>query len=160
MTLAQQLFEALLSKHLVLATAESCTGGMVAAAVTDIAGSSAVFDRGFVTYSNAAKHQMLGVPIEMIDTFGAVSTEVAVAMAAGAVRNSLADVAVAITGVAGPTGGSIEKPIGLVHFAVATKIGSPSSSLKHFGPLSRAEIRALSTQHALSMLLDQLETVS
>ena len=104
-----------------VALAESCTGGLVAAALTEIAGSSAVLDRGFVTYSNAAKHDMLGVQDDIIDTFGAVSIAVAWAMAQGALKHSDADVAVAITGVAGPDGGSEQKPVGTVVFASMSK---------------------------------------
>ena len=103
----------------VLATAESCTGGMIAAAITDVSGSSAAFDRGFVTYSNAAKVEMLGVDAALIDARGAVSAEVAAAMAVGAMEASSATLAVAVTGIAGPGGGSAEKPAGLVHLAVA-----------------------------------------
>jgi nicotinamide-nucleotide amidase len=121
MSLAQQVYDLLSVHGLKLATAESCTGGMIAAAITDIAGSSAVFDRGFVTYSNEAKIEMLGVDAELFVRFGAVSEQVATAMAKGALSRSNADIAIAITGVAGPSGGSVEKPVGLVQFALATK---------------------------------------
>jgi nicotinamide-nucleotide amidase len=107
-----------------VATAESCTGGLVAAALTEVAGASAVFDRGFVTYSNDAKRDMLGVPDAVIAANGAVSAQTACAMAQGALAHSLADIAVSITGVAGPGGGSPEKPVGLVHFACARRGGS------------------------------------
>jgi nicotinamide-nucleotide amidase len=149
---AQKLFDHLSVYGLKLVTAESCTGGMVAAAITDIAGSSAVFDRGFVTYSNAAKIQMLSVPAELINDYGAVSEQVARAMAQGALRNSAADIAVSITGIAGPSGGSVEKPVGLVHFAVATG-EDVFPYVQQFGNLSRAEIR-------LKAMVFALESVS
>lgn len=152
MTLAEQVFQKLSAHGLKLATAESCTGGMVAAAITDVAGSSTVFDRGFVTYSNAAKSDMLSVPSDLIDEFGAVSEEVARAMAQGALKHSVADISVAITGVAGPSGGSAEKPVGLVHFAVATHHITIAKA-KRFGNLSRSEIRERATRFALEMLL-------
>src|SRR5262245_48999066 len=114
---AAALLDTCRRRGLMLASAESCTGGLVAALLTEIAGSSDVVERGFVTYSNAAKHELLGVPQAMLATHGAVSDPVARAMADGALANSKADAAVAITGVAGPGGGSLEKPVGLVHFA-------------------------------------------
>ena len=140
-------------------TAESCTGGLVAGALTDIAGSSAVLERGFVTYSNDAKIEMLGVPRDIIDTFGAVSIACAWAMAKGALDRSRADVAVAISGVAGPGGGSLQKPVGTVVFAriVRGKTGEPEGELKFFdggdGPGGRAEIRRQATLCALELLL-------
>jgi nicotinamide-nucleotide amidase len=131
-----------------IATAESCTGGLIAAALTDIAGSSAVVDRGFVTYSNAAKQEMLGVKLETLNAFGAVSQEVALEMGHGAVQRSNAQLAVAVTGVAGPDGGSIEKPVGLVH--IAAIFGQKVLHEKHlFGPLSRSEIRLKTVRAAL-----------
>ena len=111
-----------------VATAESCTGGLVAGALTDIAGSSAVVDRGFVTYTNEAKQQMLGVPPTTLEKFGAVSRETAEAMAHGALGHAQADLAVSITGIAGPGGGSPEKPVGLVHFAAASRGGRADPS--------------------------------
>lgn len=117
--LTQSLGEALLAKGWMLALAESCTGGMVAAKVTEVAGSSAWFDRGFVTYSNQAKMEMLNVPEKVLITYGAVSEQTAEAMAVGALRNSQASIAGAITGIAGPSGGSTEKPVGMVCFALA-----------------------------------------
>ncbi|MGD9543078.1 MAG: CinA family protein [Methylocystis sp.] len=140
-------------KGLRLATAESCTGGLVAAALTEIAGASDVFDRGFVTYSNAAKSDMLGVAQALIDAHGAVSAEVARAMAQGALERSAADVAVAVTGVAGPGGGTEEKPVGLVHFACASRNGGVDHVERRFGSLSRAEIRAASVAQALEMMI-------
>lgn len=135
-----------------IATAESCTGGLVSAALTAVPGSSAVFERGFVTYSNAAKSEMLGVPFWLIERHGAVSEDVARAMAGGALTHSRATMAVAVTGIAGPDGGTPEKPVGLVHFAA----GRPDGAMHHeqvlFGDIGRAEVRRLSVGHALSML--------
>lgn len=142
-----------------LALAESCTGGLVAGALTEIAGSSAVLDRGFVTYSNAAKTQMLGVAPDIIDTFGAVSIACAWAMAKGALDRSSADCAVAISGVAGPGGGTPHKPVGTVVFArvIRNSVGEPEGELKFFeggeGPDGRAEIRRQATLCALELLL-------
>ena len=140
-----------------VAVAESCTGGLVGSALTEIAGSSRVFDRGFITYSNEAKHEMLGVSPDLIDTFGAVSIAVAWAMADGALKRSRADVAVAITGVAGPDGGTPNKPVGTVVFAVA-KRGEPSedcnAEMKQLDPAQgRAGIRLQAALVALELLL-------
>ena len=151
MTRAADLVELLLSKGQIMAAAESCTGGMVAASITDIAGSSAVFDRGFVTYSNAAKSEMLGVPLKLLETFGAVSEQVAMSMAQGALAHSGATISVAITGIAGPTGGSETKPTGLVHFAVAQKRGKSISDKQIFKG-DRERVRAQARDHALQML--------
>ena len=156
MSLAQDIVTAYTARGWMIATAESCTGGLVAAAITDISGSSAVLDRGFVTYSNAAKVAMLGVAPATLDAHGAVSEETAREMAAGALAHSNANVAVAITGVAGPSGGSIEKPVGLVHFACAVKGGGITHVERRFGPLSRAEIRSASVDHALELLIAAL----
>ena len=140
-----------------IAVAESCTGGLVGAALTEIAGSSRVFDRGFITYSNAAKQEALGVPADLIDTFGAVSVAVAWAMARGALKHSHADVAVAITGVAGPEGGSEQKPVGTVVFAVARRDDAPDAAnaeMKLFPPdAGRAGIRHQAALVALELLL-------
>jgi nicotinamide-nucleotide amidase len=155
MNTALTLFELLSAHGLKLVTAESCTGGMVAAAITDIAGSSAVFDRGFVTYSNAAKIEMLSVPFDLIMQFGAVSENVAVAMAQGALLHSAADISVAVTGIAGPGGASAQKPVGLVHFAVATR-DTVIATVKQFGDLSRAKIRQQSVDHAIDQVCAQL----
>lgn len=133
-----------------LATAESCTGGMIAAAITDVPGSSAVFDRGFITYSNDAKTRMVGVPPELIAAHGAVSEEVAEAMAQGALARSDAQVAVSVTGIAGP-GGSEFKPEGRVCFGLATE-GSCHTETLDFGPLGRAEVRARTVAHALALV--------
>jgi nicotinamide-nucleotide amidase len=140
-----------------VALAESCTGGLVTAALTEIAGSSAVVERGFVTYSNEAKHEMLGVSTDLIDTFGAVSVAVAWSMAQGALRHSKADVAVAITGVAGPDGGSEHKPVGTVVFAKAERGEDPeavNAELKVFETAkTRAEVRLQAALVALELLL-------
>ncbi|MBY4892104.1 CinA family protein [Rhodobacteraceae bacterium N5(2021)] len=133
-----------------LATAESCTGGLIAGAVTDVAGSSTVFDRGFVTYSNRAKTQMLGVPPEVISTHGAVSEQVAEAMARGALARSDAQIAVSVTGIAGP-GGSEHKPEGRVCFGLATSAGCHTETVD-FGALGRAEVRARTVAHALALV--------
>lgn len=144
-------------KGLTVATAESCTGGLVAAALTEIAGSSDVVDRGFVTYSNAAKQAMLGVPADTLAQFGAVSRETAVAMAQGALAHAPADLAVSITGIAGPGGGSAEKPVGLVHFGGAARGGQILHRERRFGDLGRAEIRRRSVLEALSILRELAE---
>ena len=138
-----------------VAIAESCTGGLVAGAITEIAGSSAVLDRGFVTYSNAAKTDTLGVPLDIIETFGAVSIACAWAMAKGALDHSSADVAVAISGVAGPGGGTDLKPVGTVVFARAMRgdDSEPDGELRKFEPVSRAEVRRQATICALELLL-------
>ncbi|MBM3615315.1 MAG: CinA family protein [Alphaproteobacteria bacterium] len=134
-----------------IATAESCTGGMVAAALTDIAGSSDVFDRGFVTYSNAAKVEMLGVRLETLESFGAVSEEVAREMARGALAHADASLAVSITGIAGP-GGSEHKPEGRVCFAVAQDGRAIVTQTVEFGPMGRDKVRAAARDHTLTLL--------
>lgn len=138
-----------------IAVAESCTGGLVAAALTEVAGSSAVLDRGFVTYSNEAKMESLGVASDIIETFGAVSIACVWAMSEGALKNSNADVTVAISGVAGPGGGTDLKPVGTVVFArsIRGSDSEPEGELKQFGDLSRAEIRRQATLCALELLL-------
>lgn len=139
-----------------IATAESCTGGLVAAALTEIAGASDVFERGFVTYSNEAKMESVGVNIDILETFGAVSVAVAWAMAQGTLKHSQADVAVAITGIAGPGGGSEKKPVGTVVFACAVRDGDPSkivADVRHFGDLGRSEIRRQAALVALDLLM-------
>lgn len=155
MSLADRVFNRLKEKNLTLTTAESCTGGQIAASITDIAGSSAVFDRGFVTYSNMAKTDMLAVDPDLIDRFGAVSPEVAQAMAQGAIDNSYADIAVSVTGIAGPSGGSDEKPIGLIIFGIVKKGNSPQTFIKNFTG-NRAEIRMQSREYGLQLILDLL----
>ncbi|WP_279478623.1 nicotinamide-nucleotide amidohydrolase family protein [Aureimonas sp. SK2] len=139
-----------------VASAESCTGGLVAAAITDVAGSSAVFGMGFVTYSNEAKARLLGVPAELLERHGAVSREVALAMAEGALRTAGSDVAVAITGIAGPGGGSEAKPVGLVHFACATRLGTVHAE-RRFGAPGRGAVRHSSTVAALELVDEALK---
>ena len=140
------------ARGIMLATAESCTGGMIAAALTDIAGSSTVVDRGFVTYSNEAKQDMLGVKAETLARFGAVSAETAREMAEGALAHSRAGIAVSVTGIAGPGGGSAEKPVGLVWFGLA-QAGQPvHSEHRVFKNADRAEVRQAACRHALQML--------
>ncbi len=148
---ATQLIRRAATAGLKIATAESCTGGLVAGLLTEIAGSSAVVDRGFVTYSNEAKQQMLGVPEPLLIAHGAVSEPVARAMASGALTHSAADITVAITGIAGPGGGSPEKPVGLVQFACATRNGVKAVE-KRFGDLGRAGIRHAAITVALELL--------
>lgn len=140
-----------------VAVAESCTGGLVAAALTEIPGSSAVLDRGFVTYSNESKMEALEVARDIIETFGAVSIACVWAMAKGALDRSNADVAIAISGVAGPGGGTPQKPVGTVVFARATREGGkdPEGELKHFDGKDRAEIRCQATIWALELLLPE-----
>ena len=151
---AESLLAACRAAGLRVACAESCTGGLVAAAITEIPGSSDVFERGFVTYSNLAKMEMLGVSERTLKSFGAVSRDVALEMARGALARSKADIAVAVTGVAGPGGGSDEKPVGLVHFSCAARAGEARHVERRFGALSRAEIRAASVEQALALLLE------
>lgn len=139
-----------------IATAESCTGGMVAVALTDIPGSSSVVERGFVTYSNDAKIEMLGVSRDTLATFGAVSEEVAREMAEGAVRHSHADLAVSITGIAGP-GGSEHKPEGRVCFGLARRGHATSTITREYGAEGRAQVRALSRDEALDLLKSSLD---
>jgi nicotinamide-nucleotide amidase len=135
-----------------IATAESCTGGLVAGVLTDIAGSSDVVDCGFVTYSNEAKQTMLGVPAATLAHHGAVSEKTAEAMAQGALKNSRADIAVAITGIAGPGGGTKQKPVGLVYFAAAHRDGRTLARKRLFGKIGRRRVRLRSVAEALEML--------
>ncbi len=152
-TLARRVLDLCRARGRKVATAESCTGGLVAGALTDIAGSSDVVDRGFITYSNAAKQEMLGVDASTLATHGAVSRQTAEAMARGALAHSHADFAVAITGIAGPGGGSADKPIGLVHFTAAARDGRIVHREKRFGDIGRREVRLASVTEALEMLL-------
>jgi nicotinamide-nucleotide amidase len=138
--------------HLRIATAESCTGGLISALLTEIAGSSDVFERGFVTYSNQAKQELLSVPEALLIRHGAVSEEVARAMAQGALIHSHADLAVAVTGIAGPGGGSAEKPVGLVHIATARKGGKILHRECRFGDIGRDTVRIATVDAALGML--------
>ncbi len=148
---AARLLDLCRARNVLLASAESCTGGLVAAALTATGGSSDVFERGFVTYSNEAKSAMLGVPAATIASHGAVSEPVARAMAEGAIRHSRASLAVSVTGVAGPGGGSAEKPVGLVWIAAARRGGAVVSE-RHIFPGDRAAIREASTAAALALL--------
>jgi nicotinamide-nucleotide amidase len=154
--LAAQVLARCRAEKFMLATAESCTGGMIAAALTDIAGSSDVVERGFVTYSNAAKSEMLGVPADLIARVGAVSEEVARAMAMGALVHAPVDLAIAVTGIAGPGGGSAGKPVGLVHFGVARR-GVPTHTEHHVFPGDRDAVRRATVLRALEMLLAAAE---
>jgi nicotinamide-nucleotide amidase len=153
MTLSTSILDRCRAARLRLATAESCTGGMVAAALTDIAGSSDVVERGFVTYSNEAKTELLGVPAPLIAAHGAVSAEVAAAMAEGALAHAPVDLAVSITGVAGPGGGTATKPVGLVYLGIIRK-GQAARTERHLFPGDRAAVRAASTYRALELLLE------
>lgn len=153
--LAIRVGNALRDERLMLATAESCTGGMVAAAITDISGSSAWFERGFVTYSNLAKTEMIGVPTALIEQHGAVSEPVAKAMAEGALRNSRAQVSVSITGVAGPAGGSEAKPVGTVCFGWSNRLHTTVETLLFKG--DRDQVRTQAAAHALRTLLEFID---
>ncbi|MEJ8840401.1 CinA family protein [Ramlibacter sp. AN1133] len=154
LVLCERLAQALLARGWMLASAESCTGGMIAAACTDLAGSSQWFERGFVTYSNEAKQEMLGVEAALIAQHGAVSEAVARAMASGAVRHSRARVGVAVTGIAGPTGGNPQKPVGTVWFGFQVD-GRLTSEMRRFDG-DRAAIRAATVRHALERLLERV----
>lgn len=153
--LATHVLDRAKARGVMIATAESCTGGLIAGCLTEIAGSSAVVDRGFVTYSNEAKIEMLGVPAETIAAVGAVSEEVARAMAEGALTRSAADLTVAVTGVAGPGGGSAEKPVGLVHFGCAIRDGKTVHRKVIFDG-DRSEVRRETVRTALEMLRERL----
>src|SRR6185312_15812816 len=146
---AKALLDICLRKKLTVATAESCTGGLVAAAISEISGSSAVLDRGFVTYSNEAKQQMLGVTPSTIDVYGAVSTECADEMAKGALAHAQVDLAVSITGIAGPTGATPGKPIGLVYFCAASRSGRVIAHDRKYGDIGRGNVRRASVLQAL-----------
>lgn len=156
---AAAVIEACRARSILLATAESCTGGLVAALLTEISGSSDVLDRGLVTYSNDAKHELLGVPKRVIAEHGAVSAETALAMAAGALSSSHADLAVAITGIAGPSGGSPGKPVGLVHFGLA-RVGMPSVTIeRRYGDIGRANVRLNSVEQALRLVQEAVQAI-
>lgn len=153
--LAENIVQAAKDRNLVIATAESCTAGLLSAALTEIPGASDMFDRGFVTYSNISKQEMLGVLVKSLDRFGAVSKTIATEMAAGAIKNSYADIAVSITGIAGP-GGSEHKPEGRVCFACLSTKTKVVQSID-FGVLGRQNLRMKAVEHALSMLLDAIQ---
>ncbi|WP_438274504.1 CinA family protein [Nitrobacter sp.] len=152
--LSRSLLDLCRMRKLTIATAESCTGGLVAGALTDIPGSSDVIDRGFVTYSNDAKRAMLGVKASTLDSFGAVSKETATAMAIGALERADTDLAVAITGIAGPGGATPGKPVGLVHFAAAARDGRLTHRECRFGAIGRSSVRQRSVIEALRMLME------
>jgi nicotinamide-nucleotide amidase len=152
--LSRALLDLCRSRKLTIATAESCTGGLVAGALTEIPGSSDVIDRGFVTYSNNAKHQMLGVRTATLESFGAVSKETAIQMAVGALEEADVDLAVSITGIAGPGGATPGKPVGLVHLAVASRDGQIVSKECRFGAIGRSAVRQRSVLEALRLLME------
>ncbi len=153
---AKQVIELARTRGVKIATAESCTGGLIAGALTDIAGSSAVVDRGFVTYSNSAKMEMLEVSPETLQAHGAVSSQTAQQMAEGALAHSQASLTVSVTGIAGPGGGSADKPVGLVWFGLA-QAGIPTRTLsRKFGDVGRDRVRALTVEQALRLLIDAL----
>jgi nicotinamide-nucleotide amidase len=154
---AQALLELCRSKKLKIATAESCTGGLVAATLTEIAGSSDVVERGFVTYSNEAKQAMLGVPATTLASHGAVSAETAQAMATGALAHAPVDLTVSITGIAGPGGAVAGKPVGLVHFGAASRGGQLIHRERRYGDIGRAQVRYASVIEALALLRELAE---
>lgn len=139
------------------ATAESCTGGLLAGLLTEIPGSSDVFERGFITYSNLAKHELLGVPTDTLSFHGAVSPQTANAMANGVLKNSAADVAVSVTGVAGPGGGSAEKPVGLVYFGLARKGSLTRTFEQNFGDIGRDKIRLSAVNYAIGLFFKAMQ---
>ncbi|MBB3591338.1 nicotinamide-nucleotide amidase [Rhizobium sp. BK529] len=150
---AESIIRDFTAAGLMVSTAESCTGGLIAGALTEISGSSAVVDCGFVTYTNTAKMQMLGVQEETLARFGAVSEETARQMVHGALFRSRADLAVAVTGIAGPGGGSTDKPVGLVHLAAKSRSGKLVHSKMHYGDIGRTEVRLATIRTALQMLI-------
>ncbi len=152
----KEVSTALHNKKLKLTTAESCTGGWLAKVITDISGSSEIFDRGFVTYSNKAKQEMLGVSIQTLDKYGAVSEEVVAEMAVGALKNSVANISVSISGIAGPTGGTPEKPVGTVCFAWMLTNSSPLTETVLFSG-DRMEIRQQAVKYALQGILKMIQ---
>lgn len=154
---ARRLLDICRRKNLTVATAESCTAGLVAGVLTEIPGASSILDRGFITYSNAAKQDMLGVPAATLARFGAVSRETAEEMVRGALAHAPVDLAVSVTGIAGPDGGSAEKPVGLVHFAAASRSGQCVHAERRFGEIGRADIRKQSVLQAFRMLHDLAE---
>lgn len=155
-SLAIEVLEKCRQKKWRIATAESCTGGLIGGALTDISGSSDVFDRGFITYTNIAKNRMIGVKTETLRIFGAVSEEVACEMALGALDKANVDISVAVTGIAGPGGGSADKPVGRVHLAVATKGGITENRKMDYGAPGRSDVRLATMKTALEMLLTTL----
>ena len=156
---AETLLARLRAKRWIMCTAESCTGGLIAGLLTEIPGSSDVVDRGFVTYSNGAKCDLLGVPATLLGRYGAVSAQTAVAMASGALRNSTCDLAVAVTGVAGPGGGTLDKPVGLVHLAAQLRGQSPVHLVLHLGDIGRSAVRLRTVRAAVELCHQALDTV-
>ncbi len=156
-TLAAELVELLAAQGKIATTVESCTGGLIAGAITSISGSSAVFEYGFVTYSNAAKTALVDVPAELFPNYGAVSEPVARAMAEGALSRSGADIALSVTGIAGPTGGSADKPVGMVCFGLAKKGSETQTRTQQFGNPGRDEVRRLSVELALAWAIEVLK---
>ena len=154
---AAAVIERAAATGIVIATAESCTGGLVAGLLTSVAGSSAVIDRGFVTYSNEAKQEMLAVAGTTLDRHGAVSTQTAAEMARGALMRSRADLSVAVTGIAGPGGGSADKPVGLVHFALARRPNGVKTVERRFGDIGRDAVRLASVDQALRLIEEALD---
>ncbi len=154
---AEQLLAQASARRLMIATAESCTGGLIAATLAAVPGASASLERGFVTYSNEAKIELLGVPANLISEHGAVSRDVALAMARGALQHSAAHIAVAVTGVAGPTGGTAEKPVGLVHISAARRDGPTLHEEKRFGDIGRHQIQYETVSVALDLLARVLD---
>lgn len=154
--LAEQLLDLLKQQQKIITTAESCTGGWVAKILTDIPGSSSVFDRGFVTYSNESKQEMLGLSPGTLNDYGAVSEETVIAMAKGALKHSQADMAIAVSGIAGPGGGSHEKPVGMVCFAWAFQGNDTQTETQYFGG-DRDAVRRQSAQHALQAAINLIQ---
>lgn len=154
---AKRLFDICKRKHLTLATVESCTAGLIAGTFTELPGTSSVLDRGFITYSNAAKQDLVGVSAATLKAHGAVSRQTAEEMARGALAHAPVDLAVSVTGIAGPDGGSPEKPVGLVHFAAASRSGQLVHAEKQFGAIGRSEVRKRSVLQAFRMLHDLAE---
>lgn len=157
LAMAERVLRYGVREGVLIATVESCTGGLIAALLTEIPGSSAVIDRGFITYSNAAKTEMVGVPPALIEAHGAVSEPVARAMAEGAIAKSSADLAVSVTGIAGPGGASDAKPVGLVHFGLARR-GRLTRAEHHIFPGNRSAVRMATVAHAVTLLIEALET--
>jgi nicotinamide-nucleotide amidase len=160
MTLAVRIVAACRDRRLTLSSAESCTGGLISACITEVPGSSDAFDRGFVTYSNAAKQEMLGVSAATLTTFGAVSKETALEMAQGALARSNARIAISVTGIAGPGGGSLEKPVGLVCFAAASQSGLIIQRERRFGDVGRSQVRQMSVIAGLQLTSELLDALA
>ena len=158
-TFSTKLGQLLQQKELIIAVAESCTGGLLSASITEIAGASAYFERGFITYSNQAKQELLGVPLHTLDTYGAVSEQTAAAMSQGVLAHSAADIALSITGIAGPDGGSADKPVGLVFFGLASKSGFCDTTRQIFSG-DRAAVRQQAVEFALRLAVDYLSSAS